>query len=387
MVCVRFLFKMVAVCGFLVVSQYSIGQSTSSYKIEKGDSLTRIAAKLLGSSSHWREIWELNTAIKDPNKLVEGQVLRIPSIQYSLGEKPKFHIVKSGESLSMLSKIYLGDASKWRQIWAVNPDLTNPNQLTAGTRIILPLPADKFQRSTIDVADSKRPSLTKPRSLDYGFAGEIESSLARGVLHQFYDRYSVAELDAYSSRADLSKIGSGSDYDRVYAKLNADTKDLSNFWGLYRTIDAYDGGFLVQQLGTAELEYSEELLLTLRLTSATGSIDSAEYLLPISVSPLIQVIPQSSQLDRPARILRTFSEESDGPVVLLDAGFSDGVKSGDILYFYKKDYVEIDSNRLVEWPTGSAGTIAVFKTWSGFSFGKVVKAEAPAGRDDKVLHY
>jgi nucleoid-associated protein YgaU len=44
-----------------------------------GDSLSKIAKKLLGSANRWREIHELNKdAIKNPDLIRPGQVLKIP---------------------------------------------------------------------------------------------------------------------------------------------------------------------------------------------------------------------------------------------------------------------------------------------------------------------
>ena len=49
------------------------------YTVRNGDTLQRIAAKHLGSSKKWREIWKLNKAkLKDPNQIRVGQVLRLP---------------------------------------------------------------------------------------------------------------------------------------------------------------------------------------------------------------------------------------------------------------------------------------------------------------------
>lgn len=50
----------------------------TKYTVHKGDTLSGIAAKLLGKASRWRDIATLN-AIRDPATIKPGQVLKIPA--------------------------------------------------------------------------------------------------------------------------------------------------------------------------------------------------------------------------------------------------------------------------------------------------------------------
>ena len=50
-----------------------------TYTVVAGDSLSKIAKKLLGQSNRWREIHELNAdTVKNPDLIKPGQVLKIP---------------------------------------------------------------------------------------------------------------------------------------------------------------------------------------------------------------------------------------------------------------------------------------------------------------------
>jgi hypothetical protein len=49
-----------------------------NYTVQRGDTLGTIAQKFLGSSSRWREIWAENPSIRDPNKIIVGQIIKIP---------------------------------------------------------------------------------------------------------------------------------------------------------------------------------------------------------------------------------------------------------------------------------------------------------------------
>lgn len=55
-------------------------QPPGTYTVQPGDSLQRIAKRLLGSAERWSEIFEANTdELSDPKMLFPGQVLTIPS--------------------------------------------------------------------------------------------------------------------------------------------------------------------------------------------------------------------------------------------------------------------------------------------------------------------
>lgn len=58
---------------------FGIQSKPTSYTIEKGDTLWKIAQKLLGQGTRWRELYELNKdVIQNPNELASGVLLKLP---------------------------------------------------------------------------------------------------------------------------------------------------------------------------------------------------------------------------------------------------------------------------------------------------------------------
>ena len=56
-----------------------IGEST--YTIEKGDTLSKIAQERYGRAGAWREIFEANRdVIEDPDRIFPGQVIKLPNL-------------------------------------------------------------------------------------------------------------------------------------------------------------------------------------------------------------------------------------------------------------------------------------------------------------------
>lgn len=50
----------------------------SLHRLTDGDTITNIAARLLGDDRRWWEIADINPQIKYPEDLVSGDVIRIP---------------------------------------------------------------------------------------------------------------------------------------------------------------------------------------------------------------------------------------------------------------------------------------------------------------------
>lgn len=62
--------------------------SRATYKVETGDTLTRIAKKILGDGKRWREIYELNRdKISSPDVVVVGTELKLPAVTKTAEQK------------------------------------------------------------------------------------------------------------------------------------------------------------------------------------------------------------------------------------------------------------------------------------------------------------
>lgn len=128
--------------------------SPATYTVKKGDTLSGIAAKLLGDSSKWPTIAQAN-GIKDPSKLQVGQVLKIPGAAEQSppaaskppAEQPKppaettpsqtTYTVKSGDTLSGIAGKFYGDSSKWTVIAQAN-GIKDPTKLKVGQVLQIP---------------------------------------------------------------------------------------------------------------------------------------------------------------------------------------------------------------------------------------------------------
>ena len=118
-----------------------------SYVVRQGDTLSRIATKIYGSSAKWKDLANLNTHIKNANLIFPGDVIKIKadnetSVAFMKTYKEKqdaskvVEVVRKGDTLEKIAKRKLGDGSVWKYIWSNNrSSVGNPHKLEVGTKL------------------------------------------------------------------------------------------------------------------------------------------------------------------------------------------------------------------------------------------------------------
>ena len=113
--------------------------------VSKGDTLSDLARRYLGSAGRWQELVEVNDHI-NPHRLRIGDEIAIPSRSGGgsarASVQPKriaHHEVVSGDTLSGIATRYYGDARKWKQLYEHNrARIPRPESLVVGTVLDLP---------------------------------------------------------------------------------------------------------------------------------------------------------------------------------------------------------------------------------------------------------
>ena len=136
-------------------------RSAATCVVGRGETLSQISQRELGTYKRWREIAALNGNL-DPAKLRAGMVLRLPGGERSEPavartgansnpEEPaareaaasrrasagRSYTVQRGDVLSVIAQRELGSAKRWKEIVALNPKI-NPDRLLVGAKLALP---------------------------------------------------------------------------------------------------------------------------------------------------------------------------------------------------------------------------------------------------------
>ncbi len=114
---------------------------TTSYEVQRRDTLWGIAADHLGDPLRYREIVELNRDLVGPdNEIAPGTVLQLPTVAPAttqptqLGDattKPNTVVrVEPGDTLWGIEHHVTGSGDNWPQAWAVNRGRPEPGGAT-----------------------------------------------------------------------------------------------------------------------------------------------------------------------------------------------------------------------------------------------------------------
>ena len=112
----------------------SYGQM-ETYKVQKGDTMMMVAFKIYGDYRKWKD---LKTWNKDVKKVKEGVELRyqVPDSKFGWMPSGLPYLVKTGDTLQIVSMDKYGTTRKWKSIYNNNrPLIRDPNLIFAGFTI------------------------------------------------------------------------------------------------------------------------------------------------------------------------------------------------------------------------------------------------------------
>lgn len=106
----------------------------AEYQMQKGETLMMAAFKIYGDYRKWKELKAWNKG----KKIGEGTALKYYVPEKAFGWQPSGlpHLVKTGDTLQIISKDKYGTVKKWKHIYENNrPLIRDPNLIFAGFTI------------------------------------------------------------------------------------------------------------------------------------------------------------------------------------------------------------------------------------------------------------
>lgn len=110
--------------------------NTTTYTVQRGDTLMKIALKFYGDYSKWADIYNTNRAlVGTPETMPTGIVLTLEDtkndVQVARNGNP--YTIQPEDTLQSISMKLYGTTAKWKTLWQNNPELIkNPDKIYHG---------------------------------------------------------------------------------------------------------------------------------------------------------------------------------------------------------------------------------------------------------------
>lgn len=110
-----------------------------TYTVQKNETLMLIAFKLYGDYEKWKELANYNKdALRGSTQLKAGMTLSYlaPAEEFIWNPQGLPYLIRTGDSLSGISKTVYNNVKKWKLLWDNNrPLIKDPNKIYAGFTI------------------------------------------------------------------------------------------------------------------------------------------------------------------------------------------------------------------------------------------------------------
>lgn len=111
--------------------------AAGAVRVVRGDSLWKLARRHLGSGTKWRQLAELNPQLTNPHLIRVGEWIHLP-LAASTSQVAKTVRVQKGDTLWRLASVELGSGLAWECLAEANPRLQNVDLIYPGQVLTIP---------------------------------------------------------------------------------------------------------------------------------------------------------------------------------------------------------------------------------------------------------
>lgn len=251
-------------------------------------------------------------------------------------EVPETHQVKQGDTLWSLCGHYFGDPWKWPQLWALNPQVTNPHWIFAGDSVRLrpgaggdlPVAAE----APVDLPRARPAAAGTVKLREAGFVTTKDLKEAASISGSREEKIMLVSGDsAYLRFPKDKRLVAGERYTVFTLDKNAPIVDPKNPKKVV--------GYLVRIFGDVVVnQIADETSGRGTLVDTTDAIERG-YLVSKRVQAFRRIKPVASDVNLEAKIVAAFSPTvmlAEQDFVVLSRGRKDGLKVGNRSYVIRK---------------------------------------------------
>ena len=305
------------------------------------------------------------------------------------------YVVKEGDSLWGIASRFRYDPWRWREVWQGNPGLKDPDQIYPGDTLTL---TQKEGVTRISVSQRALPVYKlSPQVRAQPLKSESVTTVSKVILDKFLvqarlvDEDSLEQMPYVLGGAERRLLG-GTAGDEIYVmRLKASERVHYGIYKKTRRVKDGQGRFIGYQL----VQVADARLLQhgkpsrFRINRSTDVVKKGDLLLPLENRREMQFAPRPAPGDRHGRIVSVFGGINmigQYNSVTLDLGSRDGIEPGHVLGVFQKRARHRDpvTGDMVKGYDRRAGILIVYKSYAKLSHALVMEAQHPLRVDDVV---
>ncbi|MBC7751757.1 MAG: LysM peptidoglycan-binding domain-containing protein [Candidatus Saccharibacteria bacterium] len=333
----------------------------------------------------------------------------MPSVR---ADAPNTYIVKKGDTLWDISGKFLKDPWRWKDIWAVNPQVKNPHWIYPGDHLIL----CNIKGRTVIGVDQGDGCVGVERRMS-GSVTNLDTVRLQPQIH--VDALDVAvpavSLNSIKSWLIDGTVVDGSTLKKApYVLAGHDRHVLAaagdavyvrggilvvgDSYGIYRAGDAYVDpetkevlGYEARLIARGTATALDKDVSTMELTeSLQQEVRQGDKILTEEVNNYPGIFyPTNSENVAPGRLLRVLDGIDSAAInstIAINRGTRENVQVGQVFAIYRRGALVQDRHdgQLVRLPSERAGLAMVFRTFNKLSYAIVLEAKGAIKTGDEL---
>jgi LysM repeat protein len=319
-------------------------------------------------------------------------------------DAPEQYVVKPGDTLWDISKVFLRDAWYWPEIWHINPQVQNPHRIYPGDTLTLTY-VDGAPRLSVSERGERAENLGGATRLSPKVRSEPLSqaitSIPYDVVASFMGRPTILDKEQVRTAPYLVAMRDGhligAAGNEVYARGLTDPTPESRYSIVHvgeplRDPDTNDViGYTGLYVGAGPIVTAGEPA-KLRLSESTREALQGDKLFPQDVDVPLDFVPRAPEKDVDGAIVtvQDLTVVGQYQVIAINRGSKDGLEPGHVLGVYQsggkvrdtysqggldagrnKPFWRVGKN--VQLPDERAGVVMIFKAYEQMSYALVME--------------